>query len=76
MCFCFRKFDFFVVEPGRNGKAFVTLRDDVHGFIDACLEEIDAGRDLYDVVKEYEARRQARRAVSHRDLPLSIQWGA
>jgi len=52
------------VEPGRNGKMFVTLRDDVHNFIDACREDLDAGKDLYNVIKEYEARRQACRAVS------------
>jgi hypothetical protein len=42
----------------------VTLRDDVNGFLDACREVLDAGMDMYDVVKAYEARRQARQAVS------------
>jgi len=59
------------VEPGRNGKMFVTLRDDVHNFIDACREDLDARKGLYNVVKEYEDRRQAYREVSQRDF-LSI----
>ena len=45
---------------------FVTLRDDVNGFLDACQGALDAGKDMYDVVKVYEVRRQARRAVSRR----------
>ena len=45
---------------------FVTLRDDVNGFLNACQEALDAGKNIYDVVKVYEARRQARRVVSHR----------
>lgn len=56
------------VEPGRSGKTFVTLRDDVHNFIGACRKEFDAGKDLYDVVKMYGAKRQARRAVSRGDF--------
>lgn len=55
---------------------FVTLRDDVHNFIDACREDLDAGRDLYNVVKEYEARRQACRAVSEYDFLPTVQRGA
>ena len=55
---------------------FVTLRDDVHNFIDACRKDLDAGNDLYNVVKEYEVRRQACRAVSRRDFLPTVQWGA
>lgn len=68
VCFWFRGgFDYFfrAVGPGRDNKTFTTLRDDVHDFTDACRKELDAGKDLYNVMMEYGAKRQARRAVSH-----------
>ena len=68
-------FSLCIVEPGRNGKMFVTLRDDVHDFIDECRKDLDAGKDLYNVVREYEARRHAGRAVSQRDFLSTVQWG-
>lgn len=71
MHFLFRKFDLFLlaVEPVRGYKSSVTLRDDVHNFIDVCRKELDAGKDLYNVMIEYGAKAQAREAVSHEYFP-------
>ena len=64
-----------IVEQGRGIKTFATLRDDVHSFIDACRKELDSGKDLYNVVMEYGAKRQARRAVSDGDLLVTDPMG-
>jgi hypothetical protein len=79
MRFYFAKANIFslcIVGPGRNGTMFVMLRDDVHNFIGACRKELDAGKDLYNVVREYGAKRQACRAVSYSDFLPTVRWGA
>jgi len=68
-------FFFCTAEQGRSVKTFASLRDDVHGFIGACRKALDAGRDLYGVVMEYEPKRKARKAVSHGFPPNPLSKG-
>ena len=63
------KLSLFAVERGL--KTFITLRDDVHNFIEACEKRVEAGKDLYSVVTEYGAKGKARQAGEFPSHPLS-----